>query len=382
MTTVEINTISEQPRKGVSETYTDNTPTIAFSDLATTGHPTITFETTATRLADSMPTSTAEVEVIEDDDDDGNLSPGAERALIAISSIGSSLHFLVNRLPSLIFKLAGVILLCFIGWLVYRTAKRSRQRHLNGIGRGLSAVLPGRGTQDGRNSWGESTVKLTGDGTTIVDEKNGLRPAEAEGYWQSGNNYSSGTLAQPGSAGTKNLSDDGLGRLNPPGGQFSRPGSEAGSAMGPRPVDSYPGQPELARQPSDAYDSVQRNMYRASELSSLSSGFGDGDIIVPDSLSKPPEATAQPLPRQSSYLGRFSWMSRRASARDTIFTNTSEDRPARFRTVSSWVNQQAGRVRRAEERRQAEGEIPAVPDMPDLPDLPGQNGVAPPAYIR
>lgn len=133
--------------------------------------------------------------------------------------------------------------------------------------------------------------------------------------------------------------------------------------------DPFFNQSELARQPSDAYDPNRRQVYRASELSSLSSGFGDEDIIVP-----PPAATRQPGGPSASRLSyqQTPGASRKNSVanaseagnsnRDTVYTTTSEDMPPRFRTVSSWVNQQTGRVRRAEQR--ADEDIPPVPSMP------------------
>lgn len=125
--------------------------------------------------------------------------------------------------------------------------------------------------------------------------------------------------------------------------------------------DPYFNQSELARQPSDAYNPTQRQVYRASELSSISSGFGDGDIIM-----MPPTAS-QPLRDPNNMVGRFSWQTRKSMAaseaggnRDTVYTQSSEDMPPRFRTVDSWVNQQSGRVQRAEQRADA----PPVPALP------------------
>ena len=133
------------------------------------------------------------------------------------------------------------------------------------------------------------------------------------------------------------------------------------SRMGP---GVFFNQSEFARQPSDAYDPARRQVNRGSELSSLSSGFGDGgDMVLPDGaavlLGPPPPAAANP--RQSRHLTeRSSWMRSVAGAgggrrdsrgsgagRDTVYTQASEDAVPRFRTVSSWVNQQTGRIRRA-----------------------------------
>jgi hypothetical protein len=119
------------------------------------------------------------------------------------------------------------------------------------------------------------------------------------------------------------------------------------------PANGYYDQSEPARQPSDAYGPARRQANRASALSSLSSGFGDGDIIV--SQQQPP-----PLPPPAAYgrpgadgeaqqylaAARASW----ASRRDTIYTENSDDSPPRYRSVRSWVNQQASRVRKADQR--------------------------------
>lgn len=67
----------------------------------------------------------------------------------------------------------------------------------------------------------------------------------------------------------------------------------------------------------------------SSDISSLSSGFGDGDIIIPATGTY---STLAPPPR--------------VRQRETMYTEASEDAPPRFRTVNSWVRQQAGRVKR------------------------------------
>ncbi|RYP31145.1 hypothetical protein DL767_005898 [Monosporascus sp. MG133] len=130
-------------------------------------------------------------------------------------------------------------------------------------------------------------------------------------------------------------------------------------------------QPVADSQPSATDNAMKRQTYRDSEISSLSSGFGDGDIVIPQSLTAPPPPVAarqeapQPPPRTPNHLGRFSWMSRSSSGkRETVYTQTSEDRPARFRSINSWVNQQAGRVRRADSRAKERGEVPVMPAIP------------------
>lgn len=134
-------------------------------------------------------------------------------------------------------------------------------------------------------------------------------------------------------------------------------------------LPGYFNQSELARTASAAYDPATRAVYRASELSSISSGFGDGDIIVP------PMATLQgqdPRPysfaKSSGSRSRANSIANRSDAgsngqRDTIYTTTSEDMPVRYRSVNSWVNQQTGRVER-QQRRDNEEDIPPVPMLP------------------
>jgi len=143
------------------------------------------------------------------------------------------------------------------------------------------------------------------------------------------------------------------------------------SKMGP----VYFNQSEMARTPSTAYDPARRQVNRASELSSISSGFGDGDIIVTtDSTVPVPKIPASvysgpsPANNNTSNNTRFSWVSQEANKRDTVYTQSSEDMPPRFRSVNSWVDQQSGRVKRAQERDQAQ---PPVPQMPGYAGVPG-----------
>ncbi|KDN61959.1 hypothetical protein CSUB01_05180 [Colletotrichum sublineola] len=138
---------------------------------------------------------------------------------------------------------------------------------------------------------------------------------------------------------------------------------------------AYFNQSELARQPSDAYDPARRQVNRASELSSISSGFGDGDIIVPGMpgmVLQPPPPVSQPLRASRMSNDRVSWATK--TNRETVYTEASEDLPPRFRTVDSWVNQQTGRVKRAQARPQTDEDIPPVPG---LPAGTGQNGLPP-----
>jgi len=178
------------------------------------------------------------------------------------------------------------------------------------------------------------------------------------------------------------------------------------SRMGP---DVFYNQSEMAREPSRAYDPRQGKVNRASQLSSISSGFGDGDIVVPGQFIPPVPLpptnvdaagttaivaaatsninnTAQQVPSNGNNYGgaRFSWMSQsQKSKRDTIYTETSEDSPPRFRTLASWVDQQTGRIKRAQQRQgqspigsQAMGQTGFAAPPPPVPQLPpGQLGV-------
>ncbi|KAK0756083.1 hypothetical protein N5P37_011295 [Trichoderma harzianum] len=121
---------------------------------------------------------------------------------------------------------------------------------------------------------------------------------------------------------------------------------------------------------------LRQNM-RMSDVSSLSSGFGDGDIVI----IQPPNAAAaaktaytdshvnviavRSSPERKHFSSRFS---NRLSRGDTVGTNSSsEDGRPRFRSISSWVGQQSRRVRRAAASRNEDG----VPDVPDVPPEQG-----------
>lgn len=116
--------------------------------------------------------------------------------------------------------------------------------------------------------------------------------------------------------------------------------------------------PPQVRQPSVAY-----NNQRVSDLSSLSSGFGDANIDVPESGPTPPNTLNNPRKSlayrasRNNFISRFSWAAR---DRDTVYTNASEDSAPRFRTVNSWVNQQSRGVARKQE---TDAEIDTMPEM-------------------
>lgn len=135
-------------------------------------------------------------------------------------------------------------------------------------------------------------------------------------------------------------------------------------------MPGYFNQSELARTASAAYDPATRAVYRASELSSISSGFGDGDIIVPPPATLQQGQDARPLSfaKSAGSRSRANSIANRSESgsngqRDTIYTTTSEDMPARYRSVNSWVNQQTGRVER-QQRRDNDEDVPPVPMLP------------------
>ncbi|KFY42509.1 hypothetical protein V495_04476 [Pseudogymnoascus sp. VKM F-4514 (FW-929)] len=133
------------------------------------------------------------------------------------------------------------------------------------------------------------------------------------------------------------------------------------------------------------------NAQRMSEVSSMSSGFGDAVIDIPESgpstyINNNKAAPGQPKPNNQSLgldLGpRFSWANVPTPRtlgnhrnRDTATTTTSRDSEPRFRTVTSWVNQQTNRVMKNQDS------APAAPapgqgrdSVPDLPAIPAAYG--------
>ncbi|RYP48840.1 hypothetical protein DL768_005348 [Monosporascus sp. mg162] len=283
------------------------------------------------------------------------LAQGAEHALIAVGAIGA------------------FILFCFIAWLIYLTVRRFRN---NSTPASWSPWKP----KDSNNGSGTNSPAHMANEPPPIYEKSVASILEAQGYYAHApaDARQSGGLVYTGTLGSQQ------GTLQQP------PNNEATYVYGHPPVIETPPNAGMNRatgqqhtsdlnnqlvadsQPSATDDAMKRQTYRDSEISSLSSGFGDGDIVIPQSLTAPPPPVAarqepqQPPPRTPNYLGRFSWMSRSSSngKRETVYTQTSEDRPARFRSINSWVNQQAGRVRRANSRAKERGEVPVMPAVP------------------
>ncbi|KAJ6781144.1 hypothetical protein PWT90_04863 [Aphanocladium album] len=114
---------------------------------------------------------------------------------------------------------------------------------------------------------------------------------------------------------------------------------------------------------------------RISDLSSLSSGFGDGDIVVPSKTARKStassnhqNATRENERNRNSTATTATAKSNLSGRRDTVYTEASEDSPPRFRTVNSWVRQQSGRVKREKQREEdaatKSGTPPPVPAIP------------------
>lgn len=117
---------------------------------------------------------------------------------------------------------------------------------------------------------------------------------------------------------------------------------------------------------------------RTSNLSSLSSGFGDGDIIIPPAAVKP---LPSPLRRSSQVsslseefepnLIRFSRVSSitdgHSVSRETMVSAVSalsDDTTPRFRTVNSWVRHQTGTSSKPSSSHGNDASTPLMPSIP------------------
>ncbi|KAG9246037.1 hypothetical protein BJ878DRAFT_478703 [Calycina marina] len=110
---------------------------------------------------------------------------------------------------------------------------------------------------------------------------------------------------------------------------------------------------------NDAYDPAQSDVNHLSYLSSISSGFGD-QMLVP---KVPPTPTSAYAMIKSNRMSRnFSWVQPSAN-RDTTYSTASVETAPHFRTVNSWVAQQAGRAQRRPSR--PDDEIPQMPEIPN-----------------
>ncbi|KAK5629644.1 hypothetical protein RRF57_005359 [Xylaria bambusicola] len=281
---------------------------------------------------------------------EGGLSATSERILIAAGSIG-------------IF-----IVLCFIFWVVYRTIKKSKQPgRKNRTTTWTSWLFPGRRKPQMKNTQSFNGFNDFNEPLPAYDAGNN-NPIGGYGYYDQRKLYpvQSESMAYPLAATLRNsmtleqtVGDQPLPPTNYMS-SYPRPSNQmvdiddVNSTLRSRMPGPYYNQSEFARQPSDAYDPAQRRVYRASELSSLSSGFGDGDIIIPQpsaTLARTPAAARETAntDEDSGNIRPFSWMSRTGTEqqhRDTMYT-TASDRRSRFRSVNSWVDQQKRRMKKA-----------------------------------
>ncbi|KAI1144521.1 hypothetical protein F5Y05DRAFT_364910 [Hypoxylon sp. FL0543] len=281
----------------------------------------------------------------------GGLDPTAEHLLIAAGAIGA------------------FILFCFVGWIVYRVLKRTKGQGVavHG-GKGFLHKFNWRRRGPAEGNWDNQTMYMANEAPPLY-EKGEYGTTQSGPFYGPTKTYPQG----PGSIVRSAPSDSEKGTLrqlpasNPAlTGMISQypPGNESGTLRS-QTLQPYYNESDLPRQPPDGYTQPQRMGNRASVLSSISSGFGDGDIIIP-----PPLAADNPMPgnspddRADNRAVRESWMAREDGRRETVYTMTSEDRPARFRSITSWVNQQAGRARRAGSRARERGEIPVMPAIP------------------
>lgn len=289
------------------------------------------------------------------DNNSRGLDPTAEHLLIAAGAIGA------------------FILFCFIGWIIYRVLKRPKD---GSSGLGFIDKLSWRRKAPVEGTWDGRTVYMANEAPPIY-EKGEYATTMSGNFFAPGKTYPPG----PGSVVRSVASNSESGTLRQPLNNNLAPASM---------MDQYPSENDTSSinnnvnltlrsqmtQMSQPYYNEseiprQRPGNRASQLSSISSGFGDGDIIIP-----PPLAVQKPLPDPGSGTmnaddaardnpaARDSWVSRDGEKRETIYTTTSEDRPARFRSIGSWVNQQAGRAKRAGSRARERGEVPVMPAVP------------------
>ncbi|TPX10831.1 uncharacterized protein E0L32_008220 [Thyridium curvatum] len=302
----------------------------------------------------------------------GGMDPTAQHALIGAGSIG-------------VF-----VLVAFLGWFVWRYLKKKRGAEGGGPS-SMDGPLPNRFLNkipyfnrrvkawqnlEGSSASGVQEVKGP------FDPSRGMAATAAPGFYQPNAAYAQqqytaslpGAPQMAGAVARSNTTGSVYSSQRGPGADATTRGpamSEAnGGARRSDIIDSYYTLPDASRDPTGSYDTSRKLSNRDSQVSSLSSGFGDFDIIVPQ--QPPAAATAQANGAYGPPTARFSWASRNGPARrETVYTETSEDSPPKFRSITSWVNQQSGRVRRAAARQ--EEDVPPVPGMP----VPGYHQMPP-----
>ncbi|EPE04961.1 hypothetical protein F503_00115 [Ophiostoma piceae UAMH 11346] len=304
------------------------------------------------------------------------LSPNAERALISVGSIGA------------------FVIVCFLSWLVWRAFRKHKQKKTLSQGN-VSSFDTGDGPFTAISQFTRRTYdKVARKVPFLRKQHNAWRSLEETSSLTSAQKVApmamvtsnlepsrpgfavSPTNTDPRERDANTIQTFGFDNIStrsspppsiPPQVYYS---SGLGIQFQPVPSQSPPQQFEAsnlnpngaAGMPSDAYDPNRREVNRASELSSLSSGFGDGEMLmlIPEQLQVSKTETANdqasalpmavPIPAEPmSSKGQFSWMrNTNRLTRETVYSEASEDQPAKFRTVDSWVKQQTGRVRRGQ----------------------------------
>ncbi|KAF4512189.1 hypothetical protein G6O67_001363 [Ophiocordyceps sinensis] len=266
---------------------------------------------------------------------EGNLHSSTENALIAVGSIGAT------------------IITFFIFWLAWRCFKiHKRKRGVGPTGRtptlapsldkpkqllvGLASRIPVLRERVGKRSWAN------------IDKPYG------EAYWEK-------TFP------VSNESPQGGGKgIHVRTAVTTRSGHEGQSNLSL--TRQAPQQPTALKTGTRS----RHHMSGISDISSLSSGFGDGDIIMPPAhgtaYSTATTTTAEPLAVPAPVAQRAS-ISDVSQRRETVYTEASEDPLPRFRTINSWVRQQSGRIKRANQRDMTASDAPPVPSMPPEQDF-------------
>lgn len=271
------------------------------------------------------------------------------------------------------------ILLCFIAWIVWRVLKRNKTPGSGGgTGIGFIDKLYMRNREPTEGTWNGPTLFMAKETPPQYEKGEYGAVPSGMGFYgpakmnSTGANGAIGSVASGSERGTvrQPLRGNPVTNVLADMPQAENEGTRANGNVYPT-SGSYAAQPyydesELSRPPPDMFRPPKRTATRASEISSISSGFGDGDLFVAPSFetSQPTSEKTSEAPPGVAQGSRDSWMSREGAKRETIYTETSEDRPARFRSITSWVNQQAGRAKRASSRARERGEVPVMPAIP------------------
>ena len=295
--------------------------------------------------------------------DHGSLSAKEELVLISISSICAFPSLDLKFIQATNFLLGGTIILGFLGWLIWRCYKR-RQKRRRLSGNNSRQHKPFRQLQ---RSWesGKEMIKTALSRVLIVNKKLNSR----DRGWTNLGKASPDPFSEKTHLAASRNQEGGPSTMSGVTVSAERDDNEGSKNVlpVPKPVDAST-KPQAGN--ALATRQVPTNN-RLSEMSSLSSGFGDGEFVwtvtgnttTVTSGSTPEGTVLQPPPPAAQRASRGDASSRR----ETVFTEASEDSPPRFRNVNSWVRQQSGRVRRAQQRDK--DPAPAVPVLPPEQDF-------------